>query len=621
LTPATANAAWDVASLTRFLDGDHREVRQRVRTLLADPRFACHRDDGQGRRRQVLERCTVLASEGLGRLHLPRSCGGAGDPAAYLAVVETLGLGDLSLLVVFGVQFGLFAGSILALGTDAHHRRYLPAAGRFDLAGCFAMTETDHGSNIRDLETVARYDPATESFVLHTPHPGAGKDYIGNALEAHMAVVFARLEVAGEDRGVHPFVVPLRAAGGGILPGRHVEDCGGKAGLNGVGNARLAFDQVRLPRESLLDRFGRVSTGGTYTTPIESPARRFLTMLGTLVPGRVSVAAAALSATKRALTIAVRYGAGRRQFGPPGAPETPILDYLVHQRRLLPPLATTYALHFAVRHAGREVLAAFAEGRTGADRRRVDALAAGVKAVATWHAVTTVQTCRECCGGQGYLAVNELGPLRSDVDVFTTFEGDNTVLLQLAAKSLLADVRGELEKSTRLDVLRHLARPVAVRATTATAARHRLRDRRFQLEALRWRERHLLAELGGRLKRAVQAGEEADEAFLARQDHAVEAALAHIDRVVLEAFAAAVDSCPDFSFRPVLALLCDLYALGRIEVAAAWFLEHRYLGPHAARALRPQINALCADVRPHALALVAAFDIPDAVLAAPIGRP
>src|SRR2546430_12894707 len=82
--------------------------------------------------------------------------------------------------------------------------------------------------------------------------------------------------------------------------------------LNGVDNGRLWFDQVRAPRDALLDRFGTVARDGAYSSPIANETRRFFTMLGTLVSGRVSVAGAGLSASKLAMTIAVRYGFTRR---------------------------------------------------------------------------------------------------------------------------------------------------------------------------------------------------------------------------------------------------------------------------------------------------------------------
>jgi acyl-CoA oxidase len=251
--------------------------------------------------------------------------------------------------------------------------------------------------------------------------------------------VFAQLEVNGERHGVHALLVPLRDERGELLPGVRVEDCGLKMGLNGVDNGRLWFNQVRVPRKNLLDRFAQVSPEGEYTSAITSASKRFFTMLGTLVAGRVSVACAGLSAAKSGLAIAISYGDERRQFGPAGAPEVRLLDYQTHQLRLLRPLATTYGLDFALKHLVKRYV-----GRTEEDAMEVEALAAGLKAYTTWHTTRTLQVAREACGGQGYLVANRLPSRKADTDVFTTFEGDNTVLMQLVAKSLLTGYRRQL---------------------------------------------------------------------------------------------------------------------------------------------------------------------------------
>ena len=218
-----------------------------------------------------------------------------------------------------------------------------------DLPGCFAMTESGHGSNVQALDTTATYEHETREFVIHTPRDGARKDYIGNAArDGRMAAVFAQLIVAGEERGVHALLVRIRHDDGSVCAGVRIEDCGEKLGLNGVDNGRIWFDSVRVPHEALLDRFAQVTDDGLYFSPIENPDKRFFTMLGTLVQGRVSVGGASISASKSALTIAIRHALRRRQFGPPESDEEVLLlDYRTHQRRLLPALAKTYGLHFA----------------------------------------------------------------------------------------------------------------------------------------------------------------------------------------------------------------------------------------------------------------------------------
>ena len=392
------------------------------------------------------------------------SVGGRGDIGAFIAAFETLAYGDLSVLVKFGVQFGLFAGSVHQLGTEHHHEHFLPRAGSLELRGCFAMSETGHGSNVSDVETTATYDADSDEFVVHTPRPAARKDWIGNAaLHGRLATVFAQLEVGEEHHGVHALLVPIRGDDGAVLPGVTIEDCGSKLGLQGIDNGQLTFDHVRVPRRNLLDRFAEVSAEGVYSSPIVSPNKRFFTMLGTLVGGRISVAKAGLSATKSALAIAVGYALRRRQFGSPGEPEVLLLDYLTHQRRLLPRLATTYALNFALHDLARRFAASESD-----DRRDVEASAAGLKAFATWHATDTIQECREACGGQGYLSVNRFAALKADTDVFTTFEGDNTVLLQLLAKNLLSGYKQQFGGMGLLGVARYLAGRARSRSPSST---------------------------------------------------------------------------------------------------------------------------------------------------------
>lgn len=621
--PRPAAPSFDVEALGGVLDGPQEAVRQSLRTMLASEAFAYRPELPRAEyREQVLAWCRRLADGGLGALGNPVEYGGGGDMPAFLAVFETLAHHDLSLVVKFGVQFGLFAGSILQLGTERHHRELLPPAARLELPGGFAMTEHAHGSNVQDLETVARYDPETEEFIVHTPHPGARKEFIGNAAcHGRMVTVFAQLHTDDDTHGVHALLVPIRDDDGAPLPGVTIEDCGPKMGLEGVDNGTLVFDRVRVPRQNLLDRFASVAADGTYSSPIQSQGKRFFTMLGTLVGGRVSVALGSLSAAKSALAIAVRYGERRRQFGPAGAAETPVLDYPAHQRRLLPRLAKTYALHFALRAlAGRYV-----EALDDAEKRRkVETLAAGLKAYATWHCTETVQTCRECCGGAGYLSVNRLGTIKADTDVFTTFEGDNVVLLQLVARNLLSGLRRAFGDMGLLSLARYLgdlaAQAVVERnpvVTHDTRGEH-LRDREFQLATLRYRAERQLRSLARRLKDRLDAEVDPQTAVNEVQDHMLAAARAHMESFVLQRFDEAVGGLDEGAERAALERLQQLYALAAIEADRGWFLEADVLSDGKSRAIRAQVNQLCAEVRPDARGLVDAFRIPDRLLAAPI---
>ncbi|MEV0010738.1 acyl-CoA dehydrogenase [Streptomyces sp. NPDC047973] len=631
----------DVRSLTELLDGEYAEIRDLVRSNLTAYASVLDEADDLGvdaYRERVRELVVEMAATGQTGMGFPREYGGGGDVGASIAAFETLAFGDLSVLVKVGVQFGLFGGAILHLGTERHHEAYLPDLITGQLMGCFAMTETGHGSNVQALGTVAEYDAAAREFVITTHGDQARKDYIGNAARhGELAVVFAQLKVGGTTEGVHAFVVPIRV-GGEVAHGVHIEDDGRKMGLNGVDNGRIRFDGVRVPREALLNRFADVTPEGVYESPIDNPDRRFFTMLGTLVQGRVSVGGAGVNAAKVALAIAVKYSVRRRQFeAASDTEEQLLLDYGLHQRRLLPLLARTYALHFAqdvVRTQLHEVFSGATDDPQA--RRLLEARAAGTKALGTWHATRTVQECREACGGAGYLAVNRFAALKADSDIFTTFEGDNHVLLQLVAKGLLTHYAGEFEDLDQLGMVRYvtgLAVETVIEKTSAHKLLERVRDllpggdewdqeaglldSEYHLAMLRYREEHMLAGVARRLKRGIDQKRNPGVVFSQVQDHVIAVAHAHVERLVLEAFVARTKALPEGGNRVAVGLLCDLFALSTIEADRAWFMEHGRLTVQRSKAISREVNDLCRKVRPLAEDLVDAWGIPTEMLRAP----
>jgi acyl-CoA oxidase len=641
--PPGGEIAPEAEALKRFLDGERHDIREHVRKQMADPDFAPVAGMERDEYRDLVWKWTKkMAEDGHPKMLFPKEYGGGGDIGGAVTAFETLGHADLSLLVKCGVQFGLFGGAILHLGNEGHHREYLPDVMTCELPGCFAMTESGHGSDVQRLRTRAVYDRDSEEFVIDTPDESARKDYIGNAARhGRMAVVFAQLDVDGEEHGVHALLVPIRDEEGNELPGVTIEDCGDKIGLNGVDNGRIAFEDVRVPRTALLDRYGKVNEDGRYESPIESKNGRFFTMIGTLIQGRVSVSGAGLSATKSALTIAIRHAQRRVQFGPPDSDrEVPLMHYLVHQRRLLPPLAKVYTIHFAQRKLVEQLHQAFSgDEPEDRDRRKLEAFAAGVKATSTWHATETIQTCREACGGAGYMAENRFSSLKADTDVFTTFEGDNTVLIQLVAKGILTDYKTRIGDLSRLDLIRFYGEQAYETAVERTLARQLMTrivdavtpdggdpdeerdvdDRDYELELFRWREEHLISGVARRLKGGIDDGHDQFEVFNHCQDHVLRAAQAHVDRQILEAFADAIDECDDDSIKPLLQKLFQLYALHNIEQDRGWFFEHgRMTGPRA-KAITRSVNRLCRELSECADVLVDAFGIPDGALAAPIG--
>ncbi|MCU1447395.1 MAG: acyl-CoA dehydrogenase [Cryobacterium sp.] len=629
----------DPAALTRSLLGTWADVRIKARELTAGPEL--QRMEGLSmadHRARVLGQLKILADNGHVHRAFPVSVGGSDDHGGNIAGFEELVTADPSLQIKAGVQWGLFGAAVLHLGTSAHHEKWLPGIMSLEVPGAFAMTETGHGSDVSAIGTTATFDVETGNFVLHTPFRAAWKDYLGNAaIDGIAAVVFAQLITLGVNHGVHAFYVPLREKSGEFLPGIGGEDDGLKGGLNGIDNGRLHFDQVRVPRENLLNRYGDVAPDGSYTSPIGSPGRRFFTMLGTLVQGRVSLDGAATQASALALAIAIRYGSERRQFtAGSDTDEEVILDYQRHQRRLIPRLATAYAQTFA----HDEFLVKFDQVFSGAaatdiDRQDLETLAAALKPLSTWNALDTLQEAREACGGAGFLAENRFVGLRADLDVYATFEGDNNVLLQLVAKRLLTDYNRKFAGADAGALARYVVQQTAGRAYHGTGLRTlgqsvadfgstarsvgALRETGTQRALLTDRVETMIAGVAQALRNATKLPKkEAADLFNSHQNELIEAARAHAELLQWEAFTRAVESTTHAGTRQVLTWLRDLFGLRLIEEHAAWYLINGRLSGKRAQAVTAYIDRIIARLRPHAVDLVDAFGYAPEHLRAPI---
>lgn len=634
--PSVNQAQTDITAtgegLRRALDGPFHETKMRWRrevdaqTMNRPPEQTI--DEA---REWVLDKVVELSNRDFVTAGFPGRTGGSGTLSDSVANFEMLAMGDQSLTIKSGVQHGLFGGAITNLGTTWHHENFLPDAINVKLPGCFAMTELDHGSDVQSLETTITWLPETKEFEVHTPHPRAAKAYIGNAArDGRMAVVFGQLDVDGEQRGVHAILVPIRDEDGNDMPGVTTGDHGHKGGLLGVDNGTIRFDKVRVPRLMLLDKFGGVDEDGNYHSPIAKQSARFFTMVGTLVRGRICVGGASASATRKALTIATRYALQRTQFRSPNlGEEIRLIDYQSHQRKLLPNIAKAYAFGFAQNELSLQLQrVADLDGTDTMASRELETRAAGLKAMQTRWANDTLQVCREACGGAGYMSENGITTTRHDVDIFATFEGDNTVLEYLVAKALLLeykstwgdlDLRGTAQKtaamvgSTILE--RTTARALIDRLVTIAKTKpesEQLLARGWHVQMLEFRERHVVEGLAQRMRAAGKAPQdEQARAINACQEHMRVAAQAHMDRVVLEAFIEGISECQDDYIRSILVRVCDLFALFTIENNRAWYMEHNAFDGRRSKAVSRVVDTLCEELSGKALELVEGLGVPE----------
>ena len=295
-----------------------------------------------------------------------------------------------------------------------------------------------------------------------------------------MAVVFAQLEIHGASEGVHAFVVPIRDEDGeAAATASASRTTAPRSGSTASTTAGIWFDGVRVPRDHLLNRYADVTEDGRYVSSIENKDRRFFTMLGTLDPGP------GLRRRRRH-----HRQQGRARGGDQVRQPAPSVRLAGHRRGGAAP-RLRHAPAPAAAAAGQDLRAALHPGercwpscttccrpprRRDRQRRALESLAAGTKAIGTWHASRTIQECREACGGAGYLMSNRIGALRADTDVFTTFEGDNHILLQLVAKGLLTDYSSSFGDLDQLGMVRFVA-GLAVETVVERTSAHKLLER------------------------------------------------------------------------------------------------------------------------------------------------
>ena len=652
-TLASAPNAEEQASIAKelklVLDGDFPTARAATRQVLANPDILPRADlDLEQSRARTTEQLQQVRESGMPKDAFRKDQGGTGNTGHCLTSIEMLGHADLSLMVKSGVQWGLFGGAVGNLGTE-RHQEMVTQLINLDALGCFAMTERGHGSDVQQLETTATYDPATQEFIINSPTASAEKWYIGNAArDGRWAAVFAQLIVPNNDnaegqeespsdsQGVHCLLVRIREDDGSAIAGVRIGDHGYKGGLKGVDNGTISFDNYRVPREALLNRFADVDEEGNYSSPIENPNRRFFTMLGALVRGRVTVGAAAGAAARTALDIGVTYANLRRQFAPDDSlPENRLIEHRWHRLRLIPRVARAYGLQFATNKLIARVHELDQLGldptqhtkEQQADQREVEAHAAALKAANTAHATDTIQEVREACGGAGYMAENLLTTLKADSDVFTTFEGDNVVMMQLAAKELMTGFAKELGGLNPMEMVRFgldsfgtlLRRRTAADAliqnlvdTFSDSEETSLFDPAYQINLLTEREDRLMRSLARRLRPArkmevVEAAQLVDRA----QDHLLAVGWAHVDRIVFEAFVEAESKLESEDAQRVLEQVRDVYFLSCIVDNASWYLEQNLLTGTRTKAARAALNDLVDSLGPWSQTLVDAFGIPD----------
>ena len=378
----------DQQSYSLFLETLHRFVRQR---LVPAEKELIETD-------QIPPDIVIdMAELGLFGLSIPSQYGGAGMTAQqYLNVVAELAWAAPAYRSVTAIGNGIFGMAVLKYGNDIQKTQWLPkiAAGTIS---SFALTEPDSGSDAAALKTTAIKEGA--EYVLN-----GVKRYITNAPSAEVVLVMAKTAKESLPGNTHisAFLVPTN------IKGVSISSPDKKMGQSGTHIADVILENVRVPESALLG--GQEGLG-------------FSAAMQSLNNGRLSVAAACLGASRRALDSAVRYAIERKAFG------EPIANFQLIQAKIADSEAEIFAIESMLNEAARRL-------DNGDDIRKQ---AACTKMFASEACGRIVDRVVQIFGGAGYLREYHAERFFRDARIYRIYEGTTEILQLAVAKQVLRE--------------------------------------------------------------------------------------------------------------------------------------------------------------------------------------
>jgi alkylation response protein AidB-like acyl-CoA dehydrogenase len=273
-----------------FAVSEHHDLLRKSVRAFALAEVAPHAQKWDAEERFPTEIIPKLAELGLLGIRIPEEYGGSGmDMMSYSICVEEIARVDGSLALTVASHNGLGTGHVLAFGTEAQKRKYLPKAATGEWLAAWALTEPGSGSDSAALLTTARRDGS--DWVLN-----GTKMFITQGSVGGFCVVLARTNPGvPKQKGITAFIVDQGTKG--FSASKHIE----KLGCRSSDTVELTLEDVRV-KDSL--RLGEVDGGFRDTMQI-------------LDRGRISIASMALGLGRGALAMAVRYAKDRKQFGRP----------------------------------------------------------------------------------------------------------------------------------------------------------------------------------------------------------------------------------------------------------------------------------------------------------------
>ncbi|MEK2492360.1 acyl-CoA dehydrogenase family protein [Kitasatospora purpeofusca] len=288
--------------LDHRLNTEYEELRRTVAEFAQDvvaPKIGEYYEQGEFPYEIVRE----MGRMGLFGLPFPEEYGGmGGDYFALCLVLEELARVDSSVAITLEAAVSLGAMPIYRFGTEEQKREWLPRLTSGELLGAFGLTEPEGGSDAGATRTTARYDEATDEWVINGTKcfiTNSGTDITGLVTVTALTEPLARSSEEGEfsspRREISSIIVPTGT------PGFQVSKKYSKVGWNASDTRELSFTDCRVPAANLLGERGR----------------GYAQFLRILDEGRIAIAALATGLAQGCVDQSVLYAGTRRAFGRP----------------------------------------------------------------------------------------------------------------------------------------------------------------------------------------------------------------------------------------------------------------------------------------------------------------
>uniref|UniRef100_A0A1S4B0Z2 Peroxisomal acyl-coenzyme A oxidase 1-like n=2 Tax=Nicotiana TaxID=4085 RepID=A0A1S4B0Z2_TOBAC len=326
-------------------------------------------------------------------------------------------------------------------------------------------------------------------------------------------------------------------------------------------------------------------------------------------------------ALSRAVCIATRYSAVRRQFGSQnGGQEIQVIDYKTQQNRLFPLLASAYAFRFVgewLKWLYTDVTQRL-QANDFSTLPEAHACTAGLKSLTTTATADGIEECRKLCGGHGYLCSSGLPELFAVYVPACTYEGDNTVLLLQVARFLMKTVSQLGSGKKPVGTIAYMGR-----------IEHLMQCRSDVKQAKDWLKPSAVVEAfearAARMSVACAQNlskfDNPEEGFAELAADLAEAAVAHCQLIVVSKFIEKLQQdIPGEGVKQQLEVLCGIYYLFLLHKHQGDFLGTGYITSKQASLANDQLRALYSQLRPNAISLVDAFNYTDHFLDSILGR-